>query len=80
MHECMHVDSQSKFDTHKRGSRTLDKKSIKDLRKLEALAKVRSEWNKVVICVTNTQVPEPPKPAPTSRCLRPRRDEKRQLQ
>jgi hypothetical protein len=53
-------------------------KSIEDLRKLESLARVRSEWNIVVTCVTNTQVPEPRKPTPTSRCLRPRRDEKRQ--
>jgi hypothetical protein len=44
-------------------------KSIEDLRKLESLARVRLEWNTVVMCVTNTQVPEPRKPTPTSRCL-----------
>jgi hypothetical protein len=51
-------------------------RSIEDLRTLEALAAVRPKWEAIVKCITDTQVPEPPEPI--QRCLRPRRDAKRQ--
>jgi hypothetical protein len=51
-------------------------KTINDLRKLESLAAVRSKWDNIVKCVTNTQVPEPKQTE--KRQLRPRGDGKRQ--
>jgi hypothetical protein len=37
-------------------------KTITELRSLEKLANDRDQWIQLVICVTNMQVPEPPKP------------------
>jgi hypothetical protein len=49
-------------------------KSIGELRTLEKLAHVRSTWMNIVMCMTDSQVPE----EVTQRCLRPRGDAKRQ--
>jgi exonuclease III len=51
-------------------------KAIGELRALEAIAVIRPQWQHVVTCITNTQVPEPRETI--QRCLRPRGDAKRQ--
>jgi hypothetical protein len=40
----------------------LQLKTITELRSLEKLANDRDQWIQLVKCVTNMQVPEPPKP------------------